>query len=66
MDPYAKLIMGDVVHRTTVKSNAGKTPIWDEQFMFPIIHKNERLVIEIKDKEIAINDLVGLCDLPLR
>jgi Ca2+-dependent lipid-binding protein len=29
MDPYAKLIMGDVIHRTTVKNDAGKSPIWN-------------------------------------
>ena len=43
-----------------MKNSAGKTPIWNEKFIFEIDHINARLLIEVKDKDLTVNDLVGL------
>lgn len=66
MDPYAKVTIGEVTHRTTVKNSAGKTPIWNEKFIFEIDHINARLLIEVKDKDLTVNDLVGLWEKEMR
>jgi len=59
MDPFARIIIGKVEQKTTVKSKAGKVPEWNETFEFSA--KNGDLIdFTIWDKEeLMADDFVG-------
>ena len=65
MDPYCKIVIGNQSGRTSVASNAGKTPSWNEAIQFSIT--NETLVkVSVWDHDDASkDDKIGEAELAL-
>ncbi len=36
MDPFAVVAVGEATRRTSIKEEAGKNPVWNEEFVFPL------------------------------
>jgi len=70
-DPYCELYLTgqgerEQKQRTRVDENAGKTPVWTEQFHFEIKSKfGAELVIKVKNKNITFDDEIGECSIPI-
>lgn len=67
MDPYVTWQYAGKEWKTTVKSNAGKTPNWNEAFRLPIVDQNDTTHIKFvcwdketlgKDREIGEGELM--------
>ncbi len=60
MDPYVIIYYGTLEHRTTTIDNAGKNPEWtNEVFDFYVININDTIRLEVRDEDLATDDLVG-------
>lgn len=60
MDPYCKATVGDQKSRSKVCKSGGKEPKWNETFIF-LKNTEISMFIEIKDKSIFKNDIIGSC-----
>ena len=58
MDPFCTFETGDIKVQTTVKTNAGKTPVWNETFSIRCRVK-DKITFAIYDEDPLQNDLVG-------
>ena len=56
MDPYVIIRYGGRDLKTSTKDEAGKKPIWNEDFSIPIRSINERMEIIVMDKDITKDD----------
>ena len=59
MDPYCVIKIGNTTLKTTVKDDAGKTPVWEETFKFKA-QVGDIVNFEVWDKEkIKKDDIIG-------
>lgn len=59
MDPYVEIVLGGQKVRTSVKDEAGKTPVWMEQYTLSMTNQLEQLRLTVFDEDITTDDLVG-------
>ena len=62
-DPYCKITFKGKEEQTEVASNAGKTPKWTKTFRITVKDLNDDLLIEVFDKGMASDDLIGFCNI---
>lgn len=65
MDPFAKIKLGEMEKRTSVKDNVGKEPIWNEQYTLPIVNPLDKLIITVLDEDVTTDDVVGSAEIDL-
>jgi Ca2+-dependent lipid-binding protein len=58
MDPFCTFEAGDIKVQTSVKTNAGKTPVWNETFSIRSKVK-DKITFAVYDEDPMENDLVG-------
>lgn len=66
MDPFVELKIDEVSKKTTVKQEAGKSPVWNESFFFIISSLDSKLSLVVQDEDVTTNDIVGTTDVELR
>ena len=65
MDPFVVLTlcqnegMKEDVHKTKVKDNAGKNPVWDEKFEMRVTNMDLDLKVHILEEDVTSNDNLG-------
>ena len=59
MDPYTKITISGKSYETNVCENAGKNPVWNMKLKIPIESVTEEMKIEVLDKDMTVDDLVG-------
>ena len=59
MDPFVELRLEEDIYKTSIKDEAGKTPVWNEEFFFNLKRPSSKLVIVVKDKDVTTDDLIG-------
>lgn len=59
MDPFCVIKYGTKEYRTQVKDEAGKTPVWNQEFKFFVDNIQKDLVMTVFDKDLTSDDLVG-------
>lgn len=66
MDPYVKVQVGSVQHKTTPHRNGGKNPRWEETLTFN--YNNEEFInFQVLDKDtLTADDYIGSGDFPVR
>ncbi|KAH7446716.1 hypothetical protein KP509_01G070400 [Ceratopteris richardii] len=65
-DPYATLTIGGIKHRSKTIQDGGKSPVWNENFLFEIPHGPQELAIHIFDQEKHGSDeAMGSVSIPL-
>lgn len=69
MDPYVTFDYAGKEWRTKVKEGAGKTPVWNQTFVLPVLDsvnaKNLKIAFAINDEDTNGSDFVGSCDVDL-
>ena len=70
MDPYCKIKIGQALKKTTSKSGAGKTPVWNESLVFGDGDKNIDpygiVIIQVFDNDTISDDFCGSCEITLK
>ena len=60
MDPFCEFkINGDLVKKTAVKDEAGKTPVWDEEFDYQVKDLSATCYFQVLEEDNFSNDVVG-------
>jgi len=60
MDPYVKVIIGNLLEKTTVAKKQHLTPTWDSELVFNLSGVETDIIFEVWNKElITKDDLVG-------
>mgnify|MGYP001048246055 FL=1 len=60
MDPYLELsIGGTIVHKTAVKDDVGKTPVWDEEVDYEVKDLSLEVHFKVSDEDWGSDDIVG-------
>lgn len=60
MDPYAVLKYGELTYKSHVHENAGKHPKWQDcVYEFPIKQLESEVTLNVFDKDLLKDDLVG-------
>ena len=60
MDPYFELIIGEVqVHKTQVKDDAGKNPVWNEECTYEVKDLSLDVKFIVSDEEVFRDDVIG-------
>lgn len=66
MDPYCLIKCRTQQQKSSVASNAGRSPEWNEKFVFNVSEGVSDLVIRIMDKDtFSADDFVGEASIPL-
>ena len=66
MDPFVELkIGGKLVHKTAVIDEGGKTPVWNEEFVYEVKDISPEVTFIVYDEDTFSNDFVGMgtCEL---
>ena len=61
-DPYVKIVYNNKKIKTKVKQDAGKHAIWNETFSLDILNYHKPLKLEVWNKNMASDDLLGSVD----
>lgn len=65
MDPFIIAMMGNQKHRGNVVQDGGKTPFFNDTFVFTR-GQEKSVFLEIRDKDdMTANDLIGISEIPL-
>jgi len=66
-DPYCKLHVGSEKYKTKTHKKGGKTPVWDQAFIFTLksTKHNELLHIVCYDEDLLSDDCIGRADIPM-
>lgn len=59
MDPFIQINYGKLKLKTKVLDEAGKKPIWNEDFEIKIEDLEDEITLTCYDEDVAVNDLVG-------
>eukprot|EP00742_Colponemidia_sp_Colp-10_P013043 GILJ01014704.1.p1 GENE.GILJ01014704.1~~GILJ01014704.1.p1 ORF type:complete len:199 (+),score=19.71 GILJ01014704.1:108-704(+) len=65
MDPYVQVTMGAQTFKTAVQRDAGKTPIWNEQFQFPYTSGGDITFTAFDSDSVGKDDKLGHCTIHL-
>lgn len=70
-DPYCILWVDDGYKKgdykqTMVHNDGGEAPCWTQSFEFALEGYEEKLHVEIRDSNIAIDEFIGRCAVPIR
>jgi len=65
MDPYTTVEIGKEKFKTKVQKKAGKTPHWNQTFIFNLEGKEDALHVNVFDEELISDDHIGRVDIPL-
>ena len=60
MDPFMILKYGKKKFKTEVLNEAGMNPVWNQEFIFPIVSENDTLNLFCYDEDFIIDDFIGL------
>ena len=58
MDPYVIVSVGSQKYQTKVAKGMGKTPLWNEEFIFNVSY-NDIIYIKVYDSDIGMDDFAG-------
>jgi len=65
-DPYCRVKCGHRQFKTKTHDNGGRTPHWNEKFVFNVIDAQlEQIEIEIMDSNFVDDDYIGTCRIPV-
>ena len=59
MSPYATITFNGQKYKSKVHSNAGKLPVWGDEFQFEVTGTFEELTLRIWDQDLTSSDAVG-------
>ena len=59
MSPYCTLTHKGKKLKTKVMDYAGKTPVWNDEFQFPVENINEEIFVRVWDQDMLSSDAVG-------
>ena len=66
MDPYVIVKVGNQTRRTRTLDSAGKSPVWNEHFMFQISEYDNTFTLTVMDKDtFTADDMVGTVSINL-
>lgn len=65
MDPFVTIELAKQKKRTSVKDEAGKTPVWDEVYSLPVMNPNDPLKLTVLDEDVTTDDIVGSASVDL-
>eukprot|EP00347_Sterkiella_histriomuscorum_P021505 403333744 len=61
MDPYVHVEYNGEQFKTATQKDAGKHPVWDQMFSFPVINMNDEVMVKVYDENsIQKDDLIGM------
>eukprot|EP00457_Paulinella_chromatophora_P000036 gb/GEZN01000036.1/.p1 GENE.gb/GEZN01000036.1/~~gb/GEZN01000036.1/.p1 ORF type:complete len:3488 (+),score=878.70 gb/GEZN01000036.1/:82-10545(+) len=68
MDPFVKLTLGNVVHKTAIHAGGESSPWWNQTFIFEVSERNWDLDLTLKvfDKTPVVKSMIGQAVLPCR
>jgi hypothetical protein len=64
-DPFCALELGDFKKSTKVHTDAGKEPVWEEEYTTQLTGYEFKLALTVKHKGLVTDDLIGAADIPL-
>jgi hypothetical protein len=64
-DPYASFELGDFKKATKVHQDAGREPVWEEEFTTQLTGFEFKLALQVLHKGLVGSDLIGAADIPL-
>lgn len=59
MDPFMQIEFDGKHYKTKALKDAGKNPVWNESFSFPVYSMDDRFVLRCFDQDLVTNDKVG-------
>ena len=60
MDPFLEFsINGSLIHKTAVKDEAGKTPVWNEEFDYKVKDLSASVYYKVLEEDTFSNDVIG-------
>lgn len=59
MDPYVKVTINGVTHKTQTHNSGGKNPRWEETLKFKLQGTEDEVHISVWDEDMTKDDLVG-------
>lgn len=65
MDPFCVIKYQKQTFKTEVKQDAGKKPVWKQNFKFFISNIQHDICFQVKEEDVATDDLVGSVTLPV-
>ena len=65
MDPYIVMEYGNQHKKTSVKNGAGKTPKWNEEFVFDVNANHDHVYFTAYDQDPGKDDVIGEGDITL-
>ncbi|ROI15286.1 Perforin-1 [Anabarilius grahami] len=65
-DAYVKVWCGSTYGGETEHRNSNANPTWSKEFNFPNCNTNDNLKLEVWDKDLVFDDLLGTCGRPVQ
>ena len=59
MDPYCKLEYEDIEKNTMTKNEAGKNPVWNDEFVLRV-HSDKEITLSVLDSDALSSETCGV------